>query len=119
MVTISKGMCDEIRNIANLYVEKERARIKRANAEIVERLRVTDPFRYDAIQKGQFVVKTYYGDMGCIENEKFETSTQALEYIRRTMSDNGPDDNFDYLYYGPKGEHIPLDLSWIPQVRCK
>lgn len=119
MAVLSKEMIGEIRQVAELYAKREIERLQRANNEAVERLRVNDPTRYKAIQDRQFVVKVYHDELGCIEEFVTGSSTEALEYIRLDLKHRGSEDEHDYRYYGPDGKEIPLDIHWIPQVRCK
>lgn len=81
-------------------------------------LRVNDPARLAARDKGVFFVKTYYGESGCIANREFSTSTEALDFIRYDLTGWGPDDELSYRYFANDGEEVELQLTWIPKVVC-
>lgn len=83
-------------------------------------IRITDPGRWQAAHHRVFLVKTYYDDLGCVEDKVFNTSTEALEYIRVSARKRGPHlaGDYDYRYYSPDGEYIPIEINWVPKVRC-
>jgi hypothetical protein len=118
MVLISQDLLERIRSVAELYAEREAARLSRADEQAWEGIRITDPVRYAARGK-KVLVKEYYSDRGCTDNIHVDTIPQALEYIELCLARNGLDDDYSYQVYDINGKHIPTTIDWIAKVTVR
>lgn len=119
MVLLHNSMIAEIRNVAELYAEREKLRLSRAEDAAWERIRVSDPARYKARNEQKFLFKMYSSWNGCIEAVPLDTLQEALEYVRLSAVANKPDTDYVYYIYDQSGNPVSFDITWIPEVRLK